>query len=118
MQPAKFKLSTPLQVVLPSLKAALGLGETPRIAFVGSGGKTAALFHLAREYASPVIVTSTSRLEIFQTKQADHHFQFDESLVGIIPYQKTCLVSLYSPASKTHTLLLGSKKVHFRMFYH
>ncbi len=80
MQLTKLKLSTPLQVVLPSLKAALGLGEMPRVAFVGSGGKTTALFQLAKEYASPVIVTATSRLEIFQTKQADHHFQFDESL--------------------------------------
>lgn len=80
MQLAKLKLYIPLQVVLPSLKAALGLGETPRVAFVGSGGKTTALFQLAKEYASPVIVTATSRLEIFQAKLADHHFQFDESL--------------------------------------
>jgi len=79
MQISRLKLSTPLQVVLPSLKTALGLGEIPRVAFVGSGGKTTALFQLANEYTSPVIVTATSRLEIFQTKLADHHFQFDES---------------------------------------
>ena len=80
MQHTKFKLSASLQVVLPNLRAALGLGEAPRVAFVGSGGKTTALFHLAREYASPVVVTATSHLEIFQTKQADHHFQFHEAL--------------------------------------
>lgn len=80
MQLTKLKLFTPLQVMLPSLKAALGLGEMPRVAFVGAGGKTTALFQLAREYTSPVIVTTTTHLETFQLKQADHHFSYDESL--------------------------------------
>jgi molybdenum cofactor cytidylyltransferase len=79
MQLAKLKLTTPLQVVIPSLRSTLGLGETPRVAFVGAGGKSTALFHLAREYASPVVVTATSHLELFQIKQADQHFQFDQS---------------------------------------
>ena len=79
MQLAKPKLSVSLKVALPNLRVALGLGEIPRVAFVGSGGKTTALFQLAREYTSPVIVTATSRLEIFQTKQANFHFRFDET---------------------------------------
>ena len=105
MQLTKLKLSTPLRVVLPSLKAALGLGETPRVAFVGSGGKTTALFHLAREYSSPVIVTATSRLEIFQTKQADHHFQFEEFLGWNRPLPtKLSGVTLFSGIKSTRSV--------------
>jgi molybdenum cofactor cytidylyltransferase len=69
-----------LPVMLPSLRKALGLNTIPRVAFVGSGGKTTALFYLAREYPPPVIVTATSHLEFFQTKHADQHFYFDEFL--------------------------------------
>jgi molybdenum cofactor cytidylyltransferase len=73
------KIPTHLLVILPNLRTALGLSKTPRAAFVGAGGKTTALFHLAREYPPPVIVTATSHLETFQTKQADHHFYCDDS---------------------------------------
>jgi len=69
-----------LPVLLPSLKNALGLGDTPRVAFVGSGGKSTALFHLAREYPPPVIITATSHLEVFQARLADQHFYYDDSL--------------------------------------
>ncbi len=79
MQLTDFKKRS-LPVLLPSLKNALGLGDAPRVAFVGSGGKSTALFYLAREYPPPVIVTATSHLEIFQAKQADHHFYCDNSL--------------------------------------
>jgi len=65
---------------MPSLRNALGLSDAPRMAFVGSGGKSTALFYLAREYPPPVIITATSHLEIFQAKQADHHFYYDDSL--------------------------------------
>ena len=68
-----------LPVLFSNLKNTLGLGETPRVAFVGSGGKSTALFHLAREYQTPVIVTATSRLELFQARQADQHFCCDDS---------------------------------------
>lgn len=79
MQYVKVKPAS-LQVVLPSLRSALGLGEMPRVAFVGAGGKSIALFSLAREYSSPVIVTITAHLELFQKKLADHHFEYHESL--------------------------------------
>jgi molybdenum cofactor cytidylyltransferase len=61
-----------------NLKTALGLGEIPRVAFVGSGGKSTALFQLAREYASPVIITASSHLEFCQTKWGDQHFYYNE----------------------------------------
>jgi probable selenium-dependent hydroxylase accessory protein YqeC len=47
------------------------------IAFVGAGGKTTAIFHLARSLSSaagnPVIVTATSHLAVWQFQLADHH---------------------------------------------
>ncbi len=73
-------LEITLPVMIPSFRMALGLSAAPRVAFVGSGGKSTALFYLAREYPPPVIVTATSHLEIFQAKQADHHFHYDNSL--------------------------------------
>jgi molybdenum cofactor cytidylyltransferase len=78
MQLSDLQLTLP--VMIPSLRNAFGLSNVPRVAFVGSGGKSTALFHLAREYPPPVIVTATSHLEIFQAKRADHHFYYDDLL--------------------------------------
>jgi len=46
------------------------------IAFIGAGGKTTALFQLAREIVqhSPVIVTASSHLGVWQIPLADRHF--------------------------------------------
>jgi molybdenum cofactor cytidylyltransferase len=43
------------------------------IAFVGAGGKTTALFKLARESAVPALVTATTHLGAWQTDSADSH---------------------------------------------
>jgi molybdenum cofactor cytidylyltransferase len=57
-----------------NLSQALRVTSTsPIIAFVGAGGKTTALFQLAREYNGPVIVTATTHLGAWQTSLADHH---------------------------------------------
>ena len=56
-----------------SLSRALRLKPFSRIAFVGSGGKTTALFLLARQI-KPVIVTASTHLSISQIKLADQHF--------------------------------------------
>jgi probable selenium-dependent hydroxylase accessory protein YqeC len=45
-----------------------------RIAIVGSGGKTTLLFRLAREFDSPVIVTTSTHLSQQQAALADRHF--------------------------------------------
>lgn len=55
------------------LRAALRLREAPRVAFVGSGGKTKTMFHLARELPGPVLVTATTHLGLNQAKLADQH---------------------------------------------
>jgi molybdenum cofactor cytidylyltransferase len=46
---------------------------SPIIAFAGAGGKTTALFQLARELGQPVIVTATTHLGAWQISLADHH---------------------------------------------
>lgn len=43
------------------------------IAFVGAGGKTTALFNLARDIKSDVVVTATTHLGGWQSKYADKH---------------------------------------------
>lgn len=44
-----------------------------RIAFVGAGGKTTAVFQLARELIPPVLVTSTTHFGVWQIPLADRH---------------------------------------------
>lgn len=56
-----------------NLTNALRLPPMPRLAFVGAGGKTTALFQLARELEPPVIVTATTHLAISQTPLAHQH---------------------------------------------
>jgi molybdenum cofactor cytidylyltransferase len=56
-----------------SLAQALRVSTSPCIAFIGSGGKTTAMFQLARELSQPVIVTTTSHLGLWQTGLADIH---------------------------------------------
>ncbi len=55
------------------LSSALRLSAQPRVAFVGSGGKTTALFRLARELPPPVIITATTHLGLDQAQSADRH---------------------------------------------
>ena len=55
-----------------TIVAALGLPPHPCIAFVGAGGKTTAMFEMARGIA-PAIVTTTTHLGEFQSASADRH---------------------------------------------
>ena len=55
------------------LSQALRLSPSPCLALVGAGGKTTALFQLARELTPPVIVTATTHLHIDQVNLADFH---------------------------------------------
>jgi molybdenum cofactor cytidylyltransferase len=56
-----------------SINRALRVDSSSCIAFIGAGGKTTALFQLARKIQQPVIVTATSHLGTWQTKLADQH---------------------------------------------
>lgn len=56
-----------------TLANALRIKPSDSIAFIGSGGKTTAIFQLARQIESPVIVTATSHLGSWQVSMADKH---------------------------------------------
>jgi molybdenum cofactor cytidylyltransferase len=88
-----------------SLKSGLKLGNSPKVAFTGAGGKTTAMFTLAREFSSPVIVTATARLEIFQLQLADQHFYCDDSSGwdGKLP-QDISGVTLFSGPKNDHSV--------------
>jgi len=62
---------------MPSIDRALRAETSPCIAFVGAGGKTTAMFQLARSLPAPVIVTATSHLGAWQVELADHHIVSD-----------------------------------------
>ena len=56
-----------------SLARAIRIHSSACVAFVGSGGKTTAMFQLARELPPPVIITATSHLGVWQLHLADQH---------------------------------------------
>ena len=59
---------------------ALRLDQTaspPRVAFVGAGGKTTAIFQCARQLTGPVFVTATTHLAVHQLDLADQHYFVD-----------------------------------------
>src|SRR5215208_6717679 len=59
------------------LARALRTHSSACVAFVGAGGKTSALFQLARQLPAPVIVTATSHLGVWQIPFADQHILTD-----------------------------------------
>jgi molybdenum cofactor cytidylyltransferase len=60
-----------------SLAQALRVNSSPCVAFIGAGGKTTAMFQLARQLPSPVFITATSHLGTWQLKLADRHIIAD-----------------------------------------
>jgi molybdenum cofactor cytidylyltransferase len=50
------------------------LGDQPRLALVGAGGKTTALFRLARQLSPPVLVAGSAHLGQEQASLADRHY--------------------------------------------
>lgn len=81
-----------------SLAQALRVNSSSSIAFIGAGGKTTAMFQLARTISkekenSPVVVTATSHLGAWQLGLADQHIiaempgsieQLEHGLKGVI----------------------------------
>jgi len=60
-----------------TLAKALRTQSSPCVAFIGAGGKTTAMFQLARQLPTPVIVTATSHLGVWQIPFADKHLITD-----------------------------------------
>jgi molybdenum cofactor cytidylyltransferase len=68
-----------------NLTTALRLGAMPRVAVAGGGGKTTAMFTLAHEYASPVMLAATVHMALEQTTLADQHVVVAETTSLAIP---------------------------------
>jgi molybdenum cofactor cytidylyltransferase len=86
------------------LQALRASGET-QAAFVGSGGKTTALFQLARQLEPPVVVTASTHLGNWQAGFADRHFILErvEDLEGYVSQIEG--VTLFSgPGGDNHRL--------------
>jgi probable selenium-dependent hydroxylase accessory protein YqeC len=64
------------------LTQALRLAAAPTVAFAGAGGKTTAMFLLAREL-NPAVVTATTHLARWQAGLADGHFVWEDG--GPVP---------------------------------
>ena len=62
-----------------SLVKALRVELSSCVAFVGAGGKSSAIFNLAKELPTPVIVTATTHLGTWQTSLADSHIISNDS---------------------------------------
>jgi molybdenum cofactor cytidylyltransferase len=80
-----------------NLSRALRIEHSSKIvSFVGAGGKTTALFQLAREIVnqSSVVVTSTTHLGAWQIPLADHHIiATNLEVPGNFPYAGVVLVT-------------------------
>ncbi|HNS37224.1 MAG TPA: selenium cofactor biosynthesis protein YqeC, partial [Anaerolineaceae bacterium] len=66
------------------LRRALRVDAGSRVAFVGAGGKTTAMFQLAHQLPQPVLVTTTTHLGDWQISLADHHRILDPNDVSWI----------------------------------
>lgn len=58
---------------MDSLVEGFRLGQTTQTAVVGSGGKTTAVFHLARRLPAPVWVSASAHMGVWQLGLADRH---------------------------------------------
>lgn len=77
-----------------TLRQALRLEQPAAIAFVGAGGKTTALFQLARQFGAALLTTST-HLGAWQISQADTHLVWmpDTPLPDIPAPAGVCLLT-------------------------
>ena len=89
-----------------TLAKALRLDQipAPRVAFVGAGGKTTALFQAARELA-PCIVTTTTHLGAWQADEAD-----EQIIVGEHDSIQDCLHPSGYAQKKSVILVTGPEK--------
>jgi probable selenium-dependent hydroxylase accessory protein YqeC len=81
---------------LMNLTTALRLSSTPRVAIVGGGGKTIAMFTLAREASANTILAATAHMAIEQVEMANQHFFVNSpaELVARVSYLPTGITFL------------------------
>ncbi len=87
------------------LSDALQLGPLPRLALVGAGGKTSALFALARQLTPPVLLSTSTHLAVRQLAMADQHFVINNA---------ADLAQLNAALPDGTTLLTGPTERHHR----
>lgn len=87
------------------LSTALRLNASPKVAFVGAGGKTSGIFLLGRQLLddpnplTSVMISTTTHMGLFQSKYADHHIIVDS-------WEK--LIELQNDFPKGMVLISGS----------
>ena len=88
------------------LSKAIALDKAETLAFVGDGGKTDAMFALARLLPSPVIITTTTHLDGWQVSLADEHriIQSIDDVEGLDFTQERILL-LTGPFGKNNHLM-------------
>ncbi len=86
---------------------ALRLVQPIQVAFAGAGGKTTAMFRLARQLPGPVFVTTTTHLGINQAVLADHHI--------IVENAKDIALLSLDPSAQGVNLVTGPQTVDLRL---
>jgi molybdenum cofactor cytidylyltransferase len=86
-----------------NLVRALRIDKPQSVAFVGAGGKTTAMFQLARQFSSPVLVTTTTHIGTWQVKLADRHLRIhpDSDIDQVDSTQLNGVILLTGPKSKS-----------------
>jgi molybdenum cofactor cytidylyltransferase len=86
---------------------------TPQsVAFVGSGGKTTAMFQCAQRLEGPVLLTATTHLAVDQLDMADRHyfiedFRPDRFESAILPGKTLITGCLTNDSDRTHGISLA-----------
>lgn len=91
-----------------NLRTALRLGNAPRLALTGAGGKTTALFQLARQFAGPVLLAASTHLSVEQARQASRHWMVADA--GEIHRREA---ELLQPGSTLITGPVGADERHY-----
>lgn len=98
-----------------TLARALRMDPASCVVFIGAGGKTTALFKLARELPA-AIVTATTHLGVWQTSLADHHIATDDDTIeNLEDIQGVLLITGKPDGDRTKAI---SEKLFHRLHQH
>lgn len=88
---------------------ALRLSQKSCLAFVGAGGKTSAIFQIARQFSGPVIVTAATHFGAWQIPLADQHLiaSSPDNLAGLRFEGVTLITGPLRQDQRTQTVTPG-----------
>lgn len=99
-----------------SLARALRMEPAACVAFIGAGGKTTAMFKLARELPTGGILTAATHLGVWQTSLADRHIATDgDTIENLEGFQGVLLVTGEPDGKRTKPV---SEKLLHRLYQH